>query len=83
MTREELYGIHSNHTLKEITSRQRGTMAQNESWVHEEMDESGNLVARYESWHNTPLNLSQSTDSGYRKYDAQGMLVETHDSLDV
>lgn len=82
MTFEKIFKVPSNHTLRRVDFKQKGTFAQNESWVHEEVDENGNLVARYESWHCTSIGTSK-TNSGFKKYDAGGKLLEAHDDLPI
>ncbi|EOW9111037.1 hypothetical protein [Vibrio cholerae] len=70
MTLKKTLGIPDSHELKQTSFRQKGTMAQNEYWEYEQLDENGQLVARIE----TSLN-SLTTDAGFRKYSLDGKLI--------
>ncbi|ELV8694230.1 hypothetical protein ACOW3S_001781 [Vibrio fluvialis] len=75
MTLKETLGVPVNHELKQTSFRQKGTMAQNEYWEYDQLDEKGNLVARIERWECTNLS-SLSTDAGYIKYSPTGEKIE-------
>ncbi len=75
MTLKETLGVPSGHELKKTNFRQKGTMAQNEYWKYDQIDEQGNLVARIERWECTSLN-SFSTNAGYTKHSPTGELIE-------
>lgn len=80
---EKIFGIPVSHTLKQTNYRGKGPVANNESWEHEEYDATGNLVAKYSSWHNTEVyNLSGKTNSGWKKY-VDGNCVYESSSLDI
>ncbi|BAC94623.1 hypothetical protein [Vibrio vulnificus YJ016] len=74
MTLKKTLGIPDSHELKQTSFRQKGTMAQNEYWEYDELDENGQLVARIERWDCTSLN-SLTTDAGFRKYSLDGKLI--------
>ncbi|WP_391349622.1 hypothetical protein [Azospirillum sp. A23] len=75
---EKIFGIPSTHVLKtEFRSRAGG---QNESWTHEEYDEQGTLVARYESWAHTTIH-GTPTSEGWKKFDPAGTLIVSGDKL--
>lgn len=80
-THKDAYGIPHNHTLKQTRYKARGTVAENEDWTHEELDEQGNLVARYESWHHTDVRNGGATSTGFRKFGPDGTLIHTSDTL--
>ena len=71
---EKAFGVPADHTLKQIRYKSKGFLAMFESWTHEEYDAAGNLVARYESWHNTDPKRGK-TESGYVKYDSGGQRI--------
>jgi len=45
-----------------------------EYWIHEEINECGSVIARYESCEE--LNAQGQVNRGWRKYDASGHLVD-------
>ncbi|EPI5813045.1 hypothetical protein ACS8GI_004318 [Vibrio vulnificus] len=75
MTLKETLGVPSQHELKQTKFRQKGTMAQNEYWEYDQIDEQGNLVARIERWECTSLS-SLTTDAGYIKRTPTGEVIE-------
>ena len=82
MTFEEVFKIPKNHTLRQVDFRQKGTLAQDEYWVHEELNEKGKVVAKYESWHCTSIGTLK-TNSGFKKYDVNGKLVKESSDLPI
>jgi hypothetical protein len=48
---EQIYKIPTSHTLKQISFKQKGTMAQEEYWEHEELNSNNKIIAKYKSWH--------------------------------
>ena len=70
-----MLGVPETHELKQTSFRQKGTMAQNEYWEFDELDENGQLVARIEHWECTNLK-SLTTDAGFRKYAPNGQLIK-------
>jgi hypothetical protein len=41
MTFEEIFKVPKNHTLRQVNLRQKGTLAQDDYWTHDELDENG------------------------------------------
>lgn len=66
MSLEKEFGIPEGHTLKQVKSSAKGSMAQDEEWEYEEYDTEGNLVGRYREWSYTNLKTLK-TDSGWQK----------------
>ena len=83
MVFEEIFNVPGNHSLRQLSFRQKGTLAQNEYWEHEEIDSNGIIVARYESWHCTSINPPFKTRSGFRKFSADGKLASEADNLPI
>jgi len=75
MSRNEKFNIPENHTVNQVKFKAKGTMAQNEYWTYEELDENGQKVSTIEYWECTSLN-SLKTSSGYRKYNLENQLIE-------
>jgi hypothetical protein len=75
MKLKETLGVPAGHELKQTNFRQKGTMAQNEYWEYDQIDEQSNLVARIKRWECTSLSLL-STDAGYTKHSPTGELIE-------
>lgn len=69
------FNLPESYEVKQTKYKAKGTMAQNEYWNYDVFDESGAHVMTIEEWHCTKLN-SLKSESGYRKYDMQGNLVE-------
>lgn len=67
MTFEEIFKIPNRHKLKQISFEQKGSLAQNEYWVHEEIDENNKVIAKYESWHCVDPYKADRTSCGYKK----------------
>jgi len=44
MTFEEIFKTPKNHTLRQVNFRQKGTLAQNEYWKHEELNEKNSII---------------------------------------
>jgi hypothetical protein len=77
---EAVFGIAADHRLELVKSRIRGGLIRAEYWRHEEFDVRGVLVAEYESY--SELNpASGAVNSGWRRYDPDGSLMESHDEL--
>lgn len=83
MSFEKAFQIQQNNTLKQIEFKQKGTMAQDETWKHEELDSEGNIIAIYESWHCTSIKPPFKSKSGFKKYDSEGNIIQTSNHLDV
>ncbi len=79
---EDVFQIPKNHILRQVDFRQKGTLAQDEHWVHEELDEAGKVVAKYEIWHCTSVGTLK-TNSGYKKYDENGKLIKESNDLPI
>ncbi|WP_345858299.1 hypothetical protein [Shewanella algae] len=75
MSLKDMFGVPEENALEQVKYKAKGTMAQNEYWTYEERDPKGNLVSTIEHWDCTSLN-NLKTDSGYRKYDPSGKLIE-------
>ena len=73
------YNIPKGNELTEIKGKSKGPMGGFDSWEHEEKDPEGNLIARYESWHNITPALKRET--GFRKYSPMGDLLEENNEL--
>ena len=71
---EALFGIQHHHRLILLRSRGRGGLIQGVYWTHEEVDPSGSVIARYESY--DEVNSNGETQCGWRKYDSLGNLVD-------
>lgn len=82
MTFEEIFRVPKNHTLRQVNLRQKGALAQDDYWTHDELDENGAVVAKYESWHCTSIGTLK-TNSGFKKFDAKGTLLEESDELPI
>lgn len=80
MTFEEIFDVPSGHTLKKTSYREKGHLGQKEEWKHEELNETGEVVARYKSWDETNVRGFKS-NSGYEKYDLDGNVVATGSDL--
>ncbi len=72
-TFEVLFGIPYHHRLVFIRSRSRGGPMRGIYWTHEEVDQSGTVIARYESYEQ--VDRSGRVRRGWRKYDASGCLI--------
>lgn len=81
MTFEEIFKIPEDHTLKQMSFRQKGSLAQDEFWEHEQFDSNGMVVAKYSSWHCTDAYGGGKTRAGYKKYSPDGVLIEESDEL--
>jgi hypothetical protein len=75
MTLKEILNVPNNHEIVQTSYRGKGTMAQNEYWEYDELNENGEKVGRIEYWHCTNLK-SLTSDSGYKKYNTSGQLVK-------
>jgi hypothetical protein len=79
---EGIFAIDVAHRLVLIRSRSRAGVVAGQFWTHNEYDAYGRLVARYESFEE--LNpATRSRRSGWSKYDQDGRLLESRDSLDL
>ncbi len=67
---EVVYDVPAAHTLVAVRSRSRGGLERAEYWMHEEYDEGGRLVARYESYEE--LGAASARRSGWCKFDPDG-----------
>jgi hypothetical protein len=76
---EAIFCVPINHHLNLIRSRARGGLFRGEYWEHEELDPTGKLVARYESFHET--SGGGSAHSGWRKYAPDGQLLEVREPV--
>ena len=72
---EKVFGIPADHTLSQKSFRQKGALAQDDHWEHEEVDAEGNVIARYMGWACTSIKPPFKTTTGYRKYDPHGNLI--------
>ena len=70
---ETLFEVSPRHRLELVSSRSRGGLFRGTYWDHEEYDESGRLLARYQSA--SEVSLDGAEHSGWRKYDASGRLL--------
>jgi hypothetical protein len=77
---ETVYGIPPEHRLELVRSRVRGGLIRAEYWRHEEFDARGTLVARYESFAELDPS-SGAVNSGWRRYDPDGLLTHRRDEL--
>lgn len=80
-TFEKVFGTPREHTLKE-TYFKSSAGGSRDYWKHEEYDEQGILVARYESWMNLTIN-GLSTDAGWKKISPTGEIVAIGDDLPI
>jgi len=76
---EEIFRVPPVHRLRQ-TSFHSGGGGQYDKWTHEELDATGRLVARYESWAHTTYTGSP-TDEGWKKFVLNGPLVAFGDDL--
>jgi len=74
LTFEALFGIPDHHDLLLIRSRSRGGLMPGAYWTHDEVDQSGTVIARYESYNEVDHN--GLVQCGWRKYDSLGQLVD-------
>ncbi len=72
----QIFKIKPSHTLKELRAHHGNY---DDDWTHEEYDERGALVARYESWDHMPPRQPHS--AGWRKFGPDGKLIEHHGEL--
>jgi hypothetical protein len=70
---EALFGIPPHHRLLLVRSRGRGGPMWGDYWTHEEVDQGGIVIARYESFEE--MDARGQVRCGWRKYDASGSLV--------
>ena len=70
---EVLFGIPHHHRLVLFRSRSRGGVMRGTYWTHEEVDLSGTMVARYESY--DEIGSTGQVQCGWCKYDSQGVLI--------
>jgi hypothetical protein len=73
----EKFGIPSGHRLESKYYTHAGD--QENGYKHEEFDENGELIARYESWMNSTI-YAEPTDSGWQKIDLSGNAVKRVDN---
>ena len=78
---EQIYKIPTSHTLKQISFKQKGTMAQEEYWEHEELNSNNKIMARYKSWHYTSIDENSKHSSGFKKFDINDNLIEESNNL--
>ncbi len=71
---EAVFRIPVSHRLVAVRSRSRAGIVAGTFWDHEEYDEAGRLVARYETFEEADCR-SGARYSGWRKYDSAGRLV--------
>jgi hypothetical protein len=74
---EAIFCVPANHSLNLVRSRARGGLFRGEYWEHEEIDTTGKLVARYESFHES--GGGGAAHSGWRKYAPDGVLIEARE----
>ena len=77
---EAVFGIPADHRLELVKSRIRGGLIRAEYWRHEEFDANGALVAEYESFSELDPT-SAAVNSGWRRYDPDGSLIQSHHGL--
>ena len=71
---EYLFGVPSSHRLLLLRSRERGGVLWSLSWTHEQVDQSGAMTARYESYYE--IDRVGCPHAGWRKYDHAGQLED-------
>jgi hypothetical protein len=74
---QAVFCVPTDHRLELVKSRSRGGLFRGEYWVHEEFDENGNLVARYESFSESDPQTG-SAQNGWCRYAGDGRLLERH-----
>jgi hypothetical protein len=74
---EAIFRVPVAHHLNLVRSKARGGIVRGEYWEHEELDGSGQTVARYETF--CESNGGGSAWSGWRKYDPNGRLIEAQE----
>jgi hypothetical protein len=74
---ETIYRIPSSHVLKTKFHSYGGGVP--DSWSHEEYDDEGQFVARYES--RAHMNDGRRTSDGWKKFDLDDVLVASEDGL--
>lgn len=79
---EALYHVPVTHRLVPVRSRSRGGHYPATYWEHEEYNDLGQLIARYESYAESTPRVGVLR-SGWRKYDARGCLVHEGSELPV
>jgi len=77
---ETLFRIPSTHFLKTKFHSYGGGVP--ETWSHEEYDEGGQFVARYESRAHQSYDGIRISD-GWKKFDIDSVLVASEDGLPV
>lgn len=80
---EQAFNIPVNHSLREIELTVRSFAAPLEHWLHEEYDQSGNLVAKYTSWQFATPRQQYKSNSGFRKYNRYGQLISESQELNL
>ena len=78
---EQIYKIPTSHTLRQISFKQKGTMAQDEYWKHEELNSNNEIIAKYNSWHCTSIKPPFKSKSGFSKLDINNNLIEESNNL--
>jgi len=75
---ETIFRVSAAHRLVQVRSRSRAGILSGTFWDHEEYDDAGRLVARYQSFEGiNPRSNDRRT--GWRKYDIIGRLVAEGD----
>jgi hypothetical protein len=77
---ETVFAIPAEHRLELVKTRVRGGLIRAEYWRHEEFDARGAFVARYESFSELDPT-SGAVNSGWRRYDPDGLLTDSQDEL--
>ena len=71
---EALFGFPPHRRLYLVRSRGRGGPTWGDYWTHEEVDQGGIVIARYESFEE--VDAQGQVRCGWRKYDVSGTLVD-------
>ena len=71
---EAIFRVPAAHRLVQVRSRSRAGIVTGTFWDHEEYDELGRLIARYESFDEASPR-HETRRAGWRKYDLIGRLV--------
>jgi hypothetical protein len=77
---EAIFDIPAPHRLLMVRSRSRGGLVAGVYWEHEEYDQRGAFVARFQSF--VESDQGGGRMSGWRKYDAAGHVVEEAEWLE-
>ena len=72
MNLEKYISLEKGHSLVSRKSYSKGTLQETDFYEYEELDSSGEVVAKYEAWDTTALKPPFHISKGYRKKNLNG-----------